>query len=276
MPSRPSHLPDYMSPPVSEVALSVQFSTLRGYKVVHAGLLWEKFRKAFPRCEEKSPLEPAFETFGAKLSQGIQGRIQFLETPPYSRLWFLNRDSTQVVQFQPDRFAHNWRKVGKGTEYPRYETIRKEFISGLRKLRSFAKAEAIGDVLPNLVEISYINVIPSEKGENLPAKIGKVFTFWNNKRYQCDLGQMEMSRFQTKFVIADKDGNPFARLHATAEPVSVNGTPSIQFTLMVRGRPCKATLKAVEEFIDMGRDRIVQAFTEMTTSEMHKLWGRKK
>lgn len=276
MTPRPKHLPDYKSPPVAEVALSVQFETLKNYKTVHAGLLWESFRKNFSNFEEKQQLELSFETFGAQEFHIQKPSVQLLMSPPSTRLWFVNHNDTQLIQFQPDMFAHNWRKIGDKDTYPRYEAMRKEFLSGIRKLKKFAKNENLGNFVPNQVEVSYVNHILSENGENLPSAIGKIFKCWNNKRYNADLGKIELSRFQSKFVISDNSGSPIGRLHATAEPVSLNGVSAIQFILMVKGRPSKPTLRAIEDFMDMGRERIVLAFTEMTTPEMHKRWERRK
>lgn len=40
-------LPEFGRPPLSEVALSVQFDSLDALRTVHVGLLWNKFRKDF-------------------------------------------------------------------------------------------------------------------------------------------------------------------------------------------------------------------------------------
>jgi hypothetical protein len=65
---------------------------------------------------------------------------------------------------------------------------------------------------------------------------------------------------------------PFARLYVAVDPV-VGGDLVIKLT--VRGRPPGGSLGAALEFFDLGRDRIVKAFTALTTDEMHERWDRK-
>jgi hypothetical protein len=50
------------------------------------------------------------------------------------RFWFVNEVGTELLQFQLDRFVHNWRKTGEGIEYPRYERIRKKAPRDLHRL----------------------------------------------------------------------------------------------------------------------------------------------
>jgi hypothetical protein len=47
-----------------------------------------------------------------------------------------------------------------------------------------------------------------------------------------------------------------------------------RFTLTARGQPLGTGLAGVLEFLDLGREWIVTGFDELTTPEMHRLWGR--
>jgi hypothetical protein len=49
-----------------------------------------------------------------------------------------------------------------------------------------------------------------------------------------------------------------------------------QFALTVRGAPSKRDLSGVLHFFDFARARIVRAFAELTTSEMHNKWERQQ
>ena len=62
--SRPADLPNFNKPPVTEVALSVQFDTIAAFSNVYAGLLWAGCRSEYPVASEKPSLPPQFETFG--------------------------------------------------------------------------------------------------------------------------------------------------------------------------------------------------------------------
>jgi uncharacterized protein (TIGR04255 family) len=157
MVDRPADLPDYERPPLVEVVLSVQFSELQGYRTVHAGLLWaDKFRAAYPRVLEKPPLDPTFEVF-APQPGAAQFQIKQMPGPPVPRLWFMNDDETELVQIQANRFIHNWRKVGEGETYPRYEKLRERFFYELTQIEDFFKSWNIGSVEPNQCEITYVN-----------------------------------------------------------------------------------------------------------------------
>src|SRR5262249_17490048 len=128
MTTRPADLPDFTVPPVTEVALGVQFAPLAAFKTVHAGLLWNRFRQEFPIVEEQAPLNVSFETFGSP-SAAPELRLELLRRPPIPRFWFMNENRVELIQFQVDRFVRNWRKVGDDITYPRYEAIRARFLS---------------------------------------------------------------------------------------------------------------------------------------------------
>ena len=49
-------LPSYKRPPVDEVVCGFRFERLRGLKVPHIGLLWEKFRNEYPTVQHAIPI----------------------------------------------------------------------------------------------------------------------------------------------------------------------------------------------------------------------------
>jgi hypothetical protein len=63
-PSRPADLPNFSRPPISEVALSIQFASIARFQNSYVGLLWERLRNEYPNVSEQPPLAAAFETFG--------------------------------------------------------------------------------------------------------------------------------------------------------------------------------------------------------------------
>ena len=80
--------------------------------------------------------------------------------PDMNRVHFINREKTQLLQVQRDRFLHNWRKVGDGDSYPRFERMIETFESGLRKFIAMIDREGLGPIVPNQCEVSYFNQIP--------------------------------------------------------------------------------------------------------------------
>jgi len=57
-----SPLPRFRQPPVSEVAVGVQFQTPT-LTPVHLGLYYERIKSRFPVASVQPPIAPTFETF---------------------------------------------------------------------------------------------------------------------------------------------------------------------------------------------------------------------
>src|SRR5262245_20532990 len=115
MTARPTDLPDYTAPPVSEVSLGVQFNSLERLQAPHLGLIWAAFKSEFPVIEQQPPVEQSFETFAEKGGGVPAPRLSFqlLSGVPVPRILFINQQRTELLQVQRDHFYHNWRKVGE-------------------------------------------------------------------------------------------------------------------------------------------------------------------
>ena len=196
---------------------------------------------------------------------------------PVPRLWFLNQDHTQLIQFQPDRFIYNWRKIGStsAADYPRYEFIRTRFIEQYAILQSFLNSQRLGHVEPNQCEVTYVNNIPSGQDEELASAVGRVIRFWTDPPSSGALTPIEDMRFLFRSPLYGADGRFVGRLTVATEPAGrQDGIWIIRLTLTSRGLPLQDTDEGVFQFFDLGRDRIVRAFTELTTEEMHNRWER--
>ena len=81
--SRPPDLPDFAKPPVAEVVLSLQFSSLSSLTTAHVGLLWRRFRDRLPLIESTGISEPlpVAATFALSDELGAQlGELARLDT----------------------------------------------------------------------------------------------------------------------------------------------------------------------------------------------------
>lgn len=278
MPRRPLDLPDFVSPPVTEVVLGVQFGTLDRLLLPHLGIVWREFRDKFPEIEEHAPLDATFETFSDNASGQPMPHVRFelLTVPPTPRVFFVNGTKTELLQFQRDRFLHNWRKIGDGNEYPRFERMLTTFEAGFRQFEAVVTKEQLGTIVPNQCEISYINQIIVETDQYSFAALAQIFGPFTSKFILSDLGAPEDARFFTQYIIREKDG-PLGRLYISALPArKLDGTRIIQLTLSVRGKPLSPDLSGVAGFFGLGRRHIVRAFAELTTEEMHRVWERKQ
>jgi uncharacterized protein (TIGR04255 family) len=130
---RPDNLPDFTNPPVTEVVLSIQFAPPPAYREVYAREVWAIFEKSFPIIEEKPQLPPSFEVFGGPEMPGMKLNFGILSGVVHNRYWFLVPNKTELIQFQQDRFIHNWRKV-TDNEYPRFEAVVANFSDALASL----------------------------------------------------------------------------------------------------------------------------------------------
>jgi uncharacterized protein (TIGR04255 family) len=272
-PARPADLPDYTSPPVTEVALGVQFNTIGGFLSPHLGIVWEQFKDEFPTIEERPPIPASFETFGQNPAMPA---LEFqLFAAPMPRVLFIKRDNTQLLQVQRDRFVHNWRKIGEGDKYPRFERMIETFRASFQRLIDVIDSLGYGPVTPNQCETTYINQIPMKSGEGASDAFERLFGHFNMPVELDELQRPEDGRFSLRYVIRTRDSTPIGRLHIAAEPaLRADGVPIVQLSLVARGRPAPADVNGAVEFLTLGRHYIVRTFSKITSPQMQKVWGR--
>jgi len=281
--TRPPDLPDFTAPPLTEVVLGVQFSELRGYRTVHGGLLWNsEYRAFFPYFEERPPIRPIFETFGAAPATESRLNIELRQQPDIPRLLFYNESGNELVQVQSDRFMHNWRKVDDNTEYPHYEYIRNIFHENILSFQRFLKKENLGEIDPNQIEITYVNYIDMPEHETAKDFLFRVFSGISSESlsdFETDivLVDAEEMQFSQRYALRDTATDPFwGRLHVHARPTqTAEGVACVRLDLTARGQPKDATISGVLDRLDTARKAIVNVFCNITTSEMHEQWGRK-
>jgi uncharacterized protein (TIGR04255 family) len=262
---RPSHLPDFSSPPLDEVVLGVQFVPVSGYQSIHAWRVWDLFRSEFPLVQEQPPIAPAFETFG--LPQAGKISFEFMSAPPHSRFWFLSKDNDELIQFQSDRLLHNWRKVGdKTNEYPRFEAIIEKFERELLVLQDFFQNFRPGSLQINQCEISYVNKIDLLSDQR-PEHWLRFVSF----------NELDVDDFSTTFrrILVGEDQKPRGRLICEASSGGdAKGRKIISLSLTARGTPESPNISGALDFLKQGRETVVAAFGDVTTNSAHQTWGR--
>jgi uncharacterized protein (TIGR04255 family) len=269
-------LPDFASPPVVEVVLGVQFEPLPAMKAPHLGLLWNEWRGDFPRVEDRAPLDPVVELFGLPPVRDVEVRVEVVDSPPVRRSWFLNTTGSELIQAQPDRLIHNWRRIGADEPYPRYWKVRETFRQELETFVGFVEREQLGQVAANQCEVTYVNDIAPGPGWDRPGQLERVFTVWTARYGDDFLPEPESARFAVQFVLPDDQGSPLGRLHVNASPATrqADGQPIVRLVLTARGSPEGEDMDGVFRFLDRGHDWAVRAFASITTPAMHRIWGR--
>jgi uncharacterized protein (TIGR04255 family) len=266
---RPADLPEFGKPPLNEVVVGVQFEPPQEYRKILAKEVWDIFREEYPTLQEQAPLPPNFETFGPPHFSGNRAATFSLSTQaPHDRFWFLRAEKDELIQFQQDRFLHNWRMRSQAQEYPRFESIAGKFHDEFNKLENYMSAIGSQKLKINQCEISYFNHIRLGRSSN------QAFSAWLNF---LSFAENQPDDFSINFreVIEDNEGKPHGRLHVEAALASLpDENDVILLTLSVRGAPSASNIESAMDFFSMGHDIIVRRFTQLTTEQAHKEWER--
>lgn len=265
-------------PPVKEVAFAIQ-TTEPVFGIEECGAIASELRADFPARQQLPALPPLEEEFGI-VPQGP--RIIFQPEPPAPRLWFLSEDSSRLVQVQSDRFAFNWRELDSGEAYPRYASLRSQFVDLAE--RAFDAAAGVDAAATsasmngiNAVELSYVNELSVPEGA--PPGVHPQFSrFVRRVQPMAEfefLPESEDLRFQARWRIPDENGAPIGRLYASAEPAFKVGNeePIYLMTMVARLMVPGSGLADAIKAIDNGHEWIVRGFKDLTTDEMHRQWG---
>lgn len=202
-------LPQFHKPPVNEVILSAQFEPLQLMRAVHIGTFWEKIRARYPRTEEHPPLEPAIEMFGAPKLLRPEVRLELVDQIRVPRIWMLDSSGSHLVQVQTDRLIQHWRQVGGVGDYPRYHTVRAEFLESYSAFDQFVAGESLGEIAFNQCEVTYVNhILPCAVWRN-HSQIGEVFAFWNPGYSEMPLPLQEAASVTTRTALMNESGETF-------------------------------------------------------------------
>lgn len=277
-------LPSYRNPPVVEVAIGVQFDPVEWLIAPRLGLVWERFKEEFPNLEQHPPLPSEVEKLGERRSPGIQLNFRIRGGDVTPRIWMLNDEGSELVQVQPDRFHRNWRKYqDRERTYPRYaEHVRPSFLGSLQKFQQYLIDSGGPDLKIRQCELIYVNHIRSDGTWSGHQDLGRVFRCWDGSCIDAWGDKLENVSFTLRKILSDSAGKFLGRLHVQVEPVFLNPDPPVRpeeepvfmLTLTARGRPIGETEASVVQFLDLAHEQIVTTFDEVTTPQMHSLWGK--
>lgn len=272
--SAEDHIVSFESPPVVEVVCGVLFSPLSSLLAPHLGLLWDKFKPAFPNCEAHPPLAPALESPAPSVLLG--GGLELRSLPPLPRTWFVHESDNEVIQVQQDRFLVNWRRGESSAEYPRFSFVRKRFESHLETFCSFLSEHEIGALQPLQFEMTYVNHVPQGRGFTRWADVGAVFpdVSWRTNAPRF-LDTLESIQWQASFALPDGQG----RLRASLKPAvrRSDGRPLMVLELTARGMAIDEDAAGRRAWFDLAHEWIVRGFADLTDETVQReQWGRTK
>jgi uncharacterized protein (TIGR04255 family) len=254
----------FARPPITELAISVQFRALAELRGINLGPLRTLWREPYPEVEEHPPLVPAIEAaltpqmnFQLNLGQGFT-----------SRYWFVAQGGDELVQIQSDRFVVNWRKITSDAVYPRYKRLRAVFTHRLDEFADFLRQEGIGSLDITQAEVNYINriVVDDESPQ-----MDTFLRLWCSSA-EHHLGTPSQASVAASFIIPSLGRAP-SRLHVSAGPDDAVSPRSYFMTLIARGAPTSASAGDALAFIDGAHDHATRSFVELTTATMHERWG---
>jgi|ERR1700674_781668 len=261
----------FRNPPVVEVVLSVQFEPLHELDGAHIGLYWAEIKEKFPHAQQHPRLEPVVERFDTSDFNPRFVRVELGATVP--RYWFLNQKQSELVQVQDDRFIHNWRKVAD--PYPRYEGIRQTFAAELAQFERFLHREGIGQINPQLAEVSYINHLGPITSPFPFSRPDEVLNLWSpgegfGKPYIPETVEM-----RHRFVISE-GSRKVGRLYVELQPANrqPDRAPIWLLVLTARGLPLADGLEGALRFLDLGRREMLAAFISITRRDLQDKWER--
>ncbi len=261
-------LPEFDRPPVVETVLSAQFKPIADMRTVHYGLFWRQIRDTYPGTEEKPALEPSFERFGGGPKRTPRLHFEAKDEAHPERMWFSNREGTELIQLQVDRFIKNWRQIEDRNTYPRYEGhIKPAFARDLQIFEKFLAEESLAPIEINQCEVTYVNHIVAGEGWESWSDVAKIFSFLGGMPASLEDGQFA---FRMPILVKNQ---PIGRLIVEIQPAlsERDDRPMWVMNLTARGLVGTGT-----EFFDFGRAAIVKSFAELTTAAMHKVWRRRQ
>jgi uncharacterized protein (TIGR04255 family) len=265
-------LPRFRKPPVSEVAVGVQFPAV--LNPVHLGLYYQRVKARFPKVQVQPPIPPSFETFGGVPQ--IAFSIQVQTMGPQARMWFLSEDENSLIQLQSDRLLFNWRGGLRGSPYPHFDAVYAEFAKAFDELEALAAEQAIKGIDVNQCEVHYVNPLPTDNTGTPLSDPEKVFSFWSDSFGPEWKEPFEDLSFTLRYRLADEAGGPFGRLTVavSSSGLAPHIAPGLQLEMTARGIPRGNGREGVAAFHEYGHRAIVRCFAAITTPEMHKLWER--
>ncbi len=221
-----------------------------------------------------TPLAPRTENFSPNPFRPQVETIQFSSDLNDARCWFISQGGNEIVQVQPTYFIRNWRKQNDTGEYPRYKVLGPRFEKEWNGFREFLKTQKLSEPSVKECEVTYTNNIYKGEGWNEFSDLRKVTPLWAGNLTDSYLPGPETVSVALSYLDDEKIGRlKVAIKHAIRLE---DARQMLQLSLTAKGRPQSSSIEDIMNWMALGHEWIVRSFTELTTPEMHRLWGRRK
>lgn len=258
-------LPEYEFPPVTEIVIAIQLVPVPQFGMREAVAVSRAF-EGWEIIDVLPALEPIVEApLGAATGHSLR---LGLGTPP-QRVVLSADDGHHIAQVQQDRVAAHQRRGEQRPSFAAVHGLLREVTArasgGLQKTLLEPPHQA------ELVEVIYDNIVRMGGGWADPANLHRLLRIVDE-----DPGEEPYDRpeqVQTGFTYLLRNGQEFrGRLRVMAEPYIVPAEqPGIRLQLISRRIVGD---RALDSVLEQSHADIVNAFTAVTTDEMHRQWRR--
>jgi uncharacterized protein (TIGR04255 family) len=273
---RPPDLPNYTDPPVDEVAIALQFAPVPNFSDSVIADFFQRVRDAYPNFQYQPrfdfPVEHLAEPAAPQAMINLNPIFAPMTAPQMgNRTWLVSEDESSLIQLQDNWFAHNWRH--RLAAYPQFESILAEFRTRYEQFKELLAALGITSLQVFQVEVTYTNWITDlDISEFLgPAETARI-------RRQTFSDPPEQQFWAASYLIRAGD-SPVGRLRVSCNTAmrfqSGHAPNGVAFQLSFKApTPPGVTEPHVFSLIGLGRESILNAFTDLTTETAHAHWGR--
>jgi uncharacterized protein (TIGR04255 family) len=256
--------PHFGRPPVVEVVCGVQFSGVDNWQTPHFGSFWEQIRGEYSQFEDHPPLE--------KLRlQPISSEPQVWTLPPLRRVFFIRPPGNYLIQLQPNRILHNWRKVEDADEYPRYETAYPKFVWSWDQLKLFTARAGLAEPQPDIFELTYINHI-TRPGAKFPRDVWEFLAFYQQTPSVAVAKESSAMAMHFGWPLQQDMGILTFDLKHGMRATDESDVMLIEFN--ARGKAAQGGAN-MDEWFAVAHSAIVNTFDALSTESAHKLWEKR-
>lgn len=267
-------IPSFKNPPVIEVVWSVQFAELSWLGSPDTGVFWSSIKNRYPRCEEAPPIGHITEGEHV-FSSPPEGPRMIIGPAPLNRQWFVSESDTELIQLQRDRLCYNWRQRGAADVYPRYPHMKAKFEESWEAFLAFVKDTGHESPTVDQCEMTYINYLPCDLALSSPGDVAKIVPFF---AWPKGTKFLPVPRSLGCKLVFDLNG-PQGRLHASLKHgrrMDESESELFILDLTARGLPSATDASGLRQWFGEAREWIVRGFADLTSAEMHELWGREQ
>lgn len=262
------------------MALSTQFAR-DTFDLEAFGRFARETHDQLPERQQHPVLPPMVESFDPVMPpSSVEIRLEPATAMP--RTWFLSNDGTELVQLQHDRFTLNWRAVEEHVKYPRYSKLRRRFAELLKVLTADDEKEKRRYSV-NLCEVTYVNTIePPGAGDASRSQLSDIINRIGARPRAAFLPPAEDAQVVVRWRIPGseigKRDDPAGRLYLQAAPglKPPASVPIYLVNLTAHVVPSVGEIGDAMQAMDVGHKWAVLGFKDVTTPQMHRVWGLKE